>query len=131
MNENTPNVIDNETIISYKVYTINHDCTLIKIANEHHNRTALPPTNTFTNERQYLTNKHIIDIMGKIVYSRTSIYNSENEKRLRQNNVIQLRRCINSITTGLTRVMITISRNIKRCTKQKRSLNWKHQLNPK
>ena len=109
MNENTPNVIDNETIITCKLYTINHDRTLIKIANEHHNRTALPPTNTSTNERQYSTNKHIIDIMGKIVYSRTSLYNSENEKRLRQNNVIQLRRCINSIRTGLTRVMITIS----------------------
>ena len=82
--ENTPNVIDNETIRNRKLYTMNHDYALMMIENVNHNRTPLSPNNTSTNEHQYSTNKNYIDIMGKITYSKTSIYNSEKEnKRLR------------------------------------------------
>ena len=54
--ENTPNVIDNETIRNRKLYTMNHDYALMTIENVNHNRTPLSPNNTSTNEHQYSTN---------------------------------------------------------------------------
>ena len=76
-NENTPNITDNEIIRNRKFYTMNHDCAVIKIANVNHIRIVLSSNNTYTNEHQYSTNKNYIDIMGRITYSKTSIYNSE------------------------------------------------------
>ena len=73
-NENTPNVIDNETIRNRKMYTMNHDYALVKITNVNDNRTALSLNYTSTNEHQYSTNKNCIDTMERIAYSRTNIY---------------------------------------------------------